>query len=948
MTKASSILTALLLCAGIPSTWAQVNTSQTAEEEAVRRQEQAILLRKTIESAQAAQKQGDLASAATLYEKAWEAVEILGSGVGEPERAATVIGFVTVRQTLAERAARGGNYEEANTQINRALRIDPNNLKARNFKRDNEKRVEGQRRMAPSPGALAQLPEVRTNITNSQILVNDGKLFFEAGMFERAEKKLNEAIELDPNNAGANFYLNKVKEARYGIEARKREINVKDKIIEVEKAWNTPPLKPLPFANPFATTNRIYTGTGRQAIQHKLDRIVLDEVKFDGIPLSEAIKILDEESRERDPEKKGVNFIISSLLDQVTTVGQPTLDPATGQLTQPPPSEPVDVNNIQIRLTTKLRNIRLADALDAMIKTAEKPIKYSIEDYAIVFSQKLPEAIPLYTRRFRVDPNTFQQGLESVTGFPFGDTLSQGGGGGQGGGGVGGGGGGQGGQGGQGIFSVPRVSVTSSGGLGGQGGGGGGGGAGGGGGGGQGIGIQNVTYTNQMANVQVLVRNFFIACGLNFPVTAVPGGGGLGGAGGGGGGGGFAQPGGLGGLGGGDPNADQKALFFNDRTGILFVRATLTDLDVIEQAIQALNVAPPQVTIEAKFAEISQSDSKAIGFDWFLGNFLLGGGIGGQAGTAPTLQGAATAANPGGAFPGYPANGVNPLSTYIPTSGNDQHLSAGIRNQDGNQSRIPAVATLTGILTDPQFRVVIRALQQRDGVDLLAAPKVTTLSGRQAQVQVADVRTIVTGLNGNQSGGGGGGGGGAVNIGGGGGGVGSTIIPSTQVLPFGPILDVIPYVSSDDVSIQLTLIPGFTEFIGYDDPGDFVAQVQSVSGSQVGQPLRAQLPLPRLRARTVTTSAIVWDGQTVVLGGLISEDVKKQKDKIPVLGDLPLIGRLFRSEASLTQKKNLLIFVTPTIVDPAGMRIHDPNNLPYDPNAVPANPGGVVVPQASR
>jgi len=460
-----------------------------------------------------------------------------------------------------------------------------------------------------------------------------------------------------------------------------------------------------------------------------------------------------------------------------------------------------------------------------------------------------------------------------------------------------------------------------------------------------GIGIQNVTYTNQLANVQVMVRNFFIACGLNFPVTQVPGGGGGGGAA-------FTQAQGLGiGGAGADPNADQKALFFNDRTGILFVRATLNDLDIIEQAIQALNVAPPQVSIEAKFAEISQSDSKAIGFDWFLGNFLLGGGVGAQAGTAPSMQGSPTAANPSGAFPGYPANSVNPLQTFVPTTATDQQLTAGIRNQDGNQSRIPAVATLTGILTDPQFRVVIRALQQRDGVDLLAAPKVTTLSGRQAQVQVADVRTIVTGLNGNQSGGGGGGGaGGAVNNNfGGGGGVGSTIIPATQVLPFGPILDVIPYVSSDDVSIQLTLIPGFTEFIGYDDPGDFVAQVQSVSGNQVGQPLRAILPLPRLRARTVTTSAIVWDGQTVVLGGLISEDVKKQKDKIPVLGDLPLLGRLFRSEASLTQKKNLLIFVTPTIVDPAGMRVNDPNNLPYDPNAVPSNPAGVIAaPGAGR
>ena len=69
--------------------------------------------------------------------------------------------------------------------------------------------------------------------------------------------------------------------------------------------------------------------------------------------------------------------------------------------------------------------------------------------------------------------------------------------------------------------------------------------------------------------------------------------------------------------------------------------------------------------------------------------------------------------------------------------------------------------TFTGILTDPQFRVVIRALEQRQGVDLLSAPKITTLSGRQAQIKIVDVRYIVIGLDTSQTGGGtyGGGGG---------------------------------------------------------------------------------------------------------------------------------------------------------------------------------------------
>jgi general secretion pathway protein D len=63
--------------------------------------------------------------------------------------------------------------------------------------------------------------------------------------------------------------------------------------------------------------------------------------------------------------------------------------------------------------------------------------------------------------------------------------------------------------------------------------------------------------------------------------------------------------------------------------------------------------------------------------------------------------------------------------------------------------------------------------------------------------------------------------------------------------------------------------------------------------------------------------------------------VSKTKDKVPILGDLPLLGKFFRSEAARTKKKNLVIFVTPTIIDPAGNPVHTPDNLPYDPNAVP-------------
>ena len=82
------------------------------------------------------------------------------------------------------------------------------------------------------------------------------------------------------------------------------------------------------------------------------------------------------------------------------------------------------------------------------------------------------------------------------------------------------------------------------------------------------------------------------------------------------------------------------------------------------------------------------------------------------------------------------------------------------------------------------------------------------------------------------------------------------------------------------------------------------------------------MPMPVFTSRNVTTSIVIWDGQTVVMGGLIREELTTIKDKIPLLGDIPLLGRLFRSEGQYSRKKNLLIFVTARLVDPAGRPIH--------------------------
>jgi type II secretory pathway component GspD/PulD (secretin) len=191
----------------------------------------------------------------------------------------------------------------------------------------------------------------------------------------------------------------------------------------------------------------------------------------------------------------------------------------------------------------------------------------------------------------------------------------------------------------------------------------------------------------------------------------------------------------------------------------------------------------------------------------------------------------------------------------------------------------------TGIVTEPQAKRLFKTLETMDGVDILSAPEVTTLSGRQAQVQVVDIMTLVTGVTSIVTNGAG------------------TNVLNTTTMPVGPVLDIIPSVADDGYTVHLTIIPTVTEFIGYDKPDPLLTEAAAKRG------IDTPLPLPRFRNRQLTASVSVWDGQTVVLGGFISETVTRQPD-----------GTETRESTPELDKKQLLVFVTPTVIDQAGNR----------------------------
>jgi Flp pilus assembly secretin CpaC len=126
-----------------------------------------------------------------------------------------------------------------------------------------------------------------------------------------------------------------------------------------------------------------------------------------------------------------------------------------------------------------------------------------------------------------------------------------------------------------------------------------------------------------------------------------------------------------------------------------------------------------------------------LGFDWYLGQFNMGNSIVGSGGSSPSLNVPVSAANPLGAFPG------NTAASLIPGQASDQVIG----NLVNANSAIPTLGTITGILTDPNFRVAIHALEQRAGTETLAEPEATTISGRQTQMRATEIITIISSFN---------------------------------------------------------------------------------------------------------------------------------------------------------------------------------------------------------
>ncbi len=163
-------------------------------------------------------------------------------------------------------------------------------------------------------------------------------------------------------------------------------------------------------------------------------------------------------------------------------------------------------------------------------------------------------------------------------------------------------------------------------------------------------------------------------------------------------------------------------------------------------------------------------------------------------------------------------------------------------------------------------------------------------------------------------------------------GVSSNELFLTEQVECGPVFDVVPYVLADGYTLNLTTTASVTEFLGYDKP------TNSVTVYIDGKKQTVPVPLPKFRTQKISTVVNLWDNQTLVLGGPVTSATQIIKHKVPLIADLPLIGWMFQSQTENSVKKKLMVFVTATIVDPAGNRVHSEDGLPFNPNTVPRQP----------
>jgi general secretion pathway protein D len=294
------------------------------------------------------------------------------------------------------------------------------------------------------------------------------------------------------------------------------------------------------------------------------------------------------------------------------------------------------------------------------------------------------------------------------------------------------------------------------------------------------------------------------------------------------------------------------SVYADDGLNALVIRADPSLLQELEGVIEELDVRRAQVLIEAAIVEIQDNTDSKLGIQWAL--YDQGASIPGAFTNFNEIG--ISAANILGALidrDNDPDGQVDPSLLGSPSTG----LTLGVG--DTNSKGV-------------SWGALIQALEGDAGANVLSTPKVITMDNHESSIIVGENIPIITGQS--SSGGAG------------------TSDPFTTI-------------EREDVGVKLIVTPSISE-------GDLVRleieqEISGVSPSTAGADIITT-------KRQIKTNVLADDGETIVLGGLIRDDVQMSESKVPLLGDIPWLGALFRSSSRVVTKQNLLVFLRPTIL----------------------------------
>jgi type IV pilus assembly protein PilQ len=339
----------------------------------------------------------------------------------------------------------------------------------------------------------------------------------------------------------------------------------------------------------------------------------------------------------------------------------------------------------------------------------------------------------------------------------------------------------------------------------------------------------------------------------------------------------------------------------DERTNTIFFRETRSNIDNMRKMLVQVDKPTRQVMIEARLVEVNADPVQAYGINW--------AGTVGSASAPKTVS-----------YGGY-NNTTAVAGANIPTNG----LALGNQNNNnffgslGQLSKVPQSAF--AILSVPQFSATLQALNEDSDAEFLSNPRVVTADNQQAKIEIIRNQPIPQ-LNFNEQ-------------------TATAVFGGFQDKFFGNKLVVRPSINKDNY-ITLSVKPEISNKVA-DETFTF-------SGAVVTSPI--------IDTRTLDSNVLIKSGDTLAIGGLITDQVAKARTKVPILGDIPLVGYAFQSHDNERHKRNLLIFVTPTILDQrygTGLEdqvggVHHTGEEYADPNGWRNNAKGAVrlVPTSHR